>query len=117
MQHEDVEESVATLRCRRPHERHLLLLPHAIQSLVAHGAQHVEGDEGVALFQQHRHHLDLVHTFALAHVIDEIRDRQQVQSRECVSLAAFLRGIVMVAMDGEDGQADALEGIGVIHLP
>lgn len=104
VEHEDGEVRRAVLR-RGPEERHALLLPEAVQALVADVAQAVERDARGALAQEHGVELDGVGAVAAAEVVDESRDREDVERGERVD-AAVARRVVVVPVDGEDRQRD-----------
>lgn len=132
MNAQDVEPIILTLlRPIHPNAIRSQLVMHALILDVAHA---VERDFGITLLQQHRPDTDayvretagvrsLLAGFGrnvvvrgkldFAKVVDEARDGEDIQSGQG-SLGADALRVVMVAVDGEDGDADVEVGVFVV---
>ena len=92
VQHEDIEEAIATLGFRGPQEFDLLLGPHSIQALVSNVPEAVEGKLRRSLLDQYWLDAYVIHLFLLAEVVHEVCDGQEVQRREGLPCIRSIRG-------------------------
>jgi hypothetical protein len=74
------------------HELHLLLLEGAVESLIAHVAEAVNGHLSLALSKQDGINGDIVHALALAKVVDQIARTQHVQRSQTAILSELKLG-------------------------
>mmetsp|Transcript_26805 Transcript_26805/g.55991 ORF Transcript_26805/g.55991 Transcript_26805/m.55991 type:complete len:215 (-) Transcript_26805:188-832(-) len=96
-------------------KRYLLLGPHTVQALVAHGAHAIKGHlRLVPLPQQYGADCDLVHFVMPAVVVHQVRRGQDVERGEHVG-ATVAGGVVVVAVYGKDGEIDAKVGVLIVH--
>jgi hypothetical protein len=78
VEEEYVEEVVPALLRGQSNESHFFQIPHAIQSLVPHSPQSINGDISRSLADEYRSNLDVFHTVGFSKVVNQITRRQQI---------------------------------------
>mmetsp|Transcript_30048 Transcript_30048/g.70380 ORF Transcript_30048/g.70380 Transcript_30048/m.70380 type:complete len:200 (+) Transcript_30048:2033-2632(+) len=97
----------------RLQEANFFALPHAIETLISHRTHPINGHASITFLDQYRGNLDLIHLILTAKVVDEIGNRQQIQGSEHFR-STVTGGVVVIPMDGKDGQIDGIVFIFVV---
>mmetsp|Transcript_7190 Transcript_7190/g.14847 ORF Transcript_7190/g.14847 Transcript_7190/m.14847 type:complete len:289 (+) Transcript_7190:1228-2094(+) len=82
--------------------------PHAVEPLVAHAAQAIQGHLGVALSQQNRVDSYVLGVLLLAKVIDEVDHVQEIEGGVQLGVSSVSARIVVVSVNRKDGEIDGI---------